>query len=99
MDYETMKWPEDIFLERVAKTETCWYWTGHLNSKGYGIFKKKLAHRASYKLFVGPIPPDMLVCHTCDTPDCVNPEHLFLGTFKDNTRDMINKGRAYWQES
>ncbi|HBR21586.1 MAG TPA: hypothetical protein DD713_03315 [Nitrospiraceae bacterium] len=50
-------------------------------------------HRFMYELCIGPIPEGMLVCHTCDIERCGNPEHLFLGTHKDNTQDAINKGR------
>lgn len=75
----------------------CWEWQGSLSNKGYGQFKvlKKLvlAHRFAYESAHGPIPKGKVVCHKCDNRKCCNPEHLFLGTYKDNTQDMIAKGR------
>lgn len=86
---------------------SCWIWTSIIRPRrwGYGVFtldgecapykpgKKMLAHRFSYQLEFGEIPPGMFICHRCDNPPCVNPEHLFLGTPKDNTHDSIRKGR------
>jgi len=74
----------------------CWIWTGSLYPIGYGYFSSKgteRANRAAYMLFVGDIPEGKIVCHACDVPECVNPDHLFLGTNKDNSRDMVNKNR------
>lgn len=80
----------------------CWLWTGPVNNTGYGLafFKNKqtLAPRSSWEVHNGPIPDGMYVLHRCDTPACINPAHLFLGTAMDNTRDMIAKGRAPWQK-
>jgi hypothetical protein len=86
-----------------SKTEIiggCWIWQGKKNPKGYGITsfpkgKTVLAHRASYIAFKGDVPEGKMVCHTCDNPSCVNPDHLFLGTAQENTTDMINKGRIH----
>ncbi len=75
----------------------CWEWTGPQDGKGYGRLnagnKRHLAHRYSYELYLGPIEKDYLVCHKCDNPLCVNPEHLFIGTHQDNMTDMVNKQR------
>lgn len=76
----------------------CWLWTGELNNKGYGTFThgrgvRWLAHRASYIEANGPIAEGVCVLHKCDTPACMNPQHLFAGTLYDNWHDMFQKGR------
>lgn len=67
------------------------------SSRGYGVltinYKAKQAHRLAYELNHGPIPVGLFVCHRCDTPACCNPDHLFLGTQRDNVRDSVSKGR------
>jgi hypothetical protein len=66
----------------------CWLWTAGTLPAGYGRFAGNLAHRYSWRLHVGPIPAGMSILHKCDTPSCVNPRHLFLGTQQDNLADM-----------
>jgi len=75
----------------------CWIWQRAKHRQGYGYisFEKKniLAHRLSWKLFRGELDPKILVCHRCDMPSCINPDHLFLGTYKDNNSDARMKKR------
>lgn len=75
----------------------CWNWQGYKTKKGYGtlpILRKPVkAHRISYLVFRGEIPNDLFVCHKCDNPSCVNPDHLFIGSNSDNMKDAQEKGR------
>jgi len=87
------------FESKFQKTNGCWIWTGAKEKKGYGLFRlgtnNKIASRVSFVLYKGEIPKGKLVCHTCDTPSCVNPDHLFLGTHKENLEDMTKKNRRF----
>lgn len=92
--------PEQRFWKKVEKTDSCWLWTGGSDCNGYGRMGVGrsdegtiLAHRFSYELHRGPIAGNLFVCHRCDNPQCVNPNHLFLGTALDNVQDMIAKSR------
>jgi len=94
------------FYPKVGRVddESCWGWEGATAGKGYGVIgiggaleKRQIgAHVASYMIHVGPVPAGMCVCHECDNPLCVNPVHLFLGTYSDNLQDMVRKRRRVW---
>jgi hypothetical protein len=85
---------------RLDKSGECWVWTGYCQSRGgygrIGVGNRKMegTHRVAWELANGPIPPGMMVLHSCDVPACCNPAHLHLGTAADNTREMLERGRA-----
>lgn len=96
---------EQRFWAKTSKQSNgCWQWTGATDTKGYGRFHvwrmgTILAHRYAWQLTNGLIPEGMFACHRCDNPACVNPEHIFIGTAEENTRDMLTKQRHSRGES
>lgn len=99
-------WPKVNKSGPVLRADigACWTWTG-VCRRGYGIIERHddtervlLAHRVSWTIANGAIPDGLLVCHKCDNPPCVNPDHLFLGDHKANAADMIAKGRGRFQK-
>ena len=92
---------EQRFWSHVRKTDTCWLWTGSKRNKGYGAFVwsyrdmviQGRAHRFSWELVNGKIPKGLCCLHKCDNPSCVRPDHLWIGTKKDNNADMVAKNR------
>ncbi len=100
--------PETAFVIRFApklivpdEPDACWDWAGSKDKHGYGRIQRGgthggivKAHRASYELFIGPIPDGMDVLHECDTPSCANPRHLKAGSHSDNMRDMALRNRS-----
>ena len=95
-----------FFLDKLLIGDDCWEWQARRNAWGYGTFKLNrspphlppdwttaLAHRLSYERFVAPIPSGMLVCHRCNNPACVRPDHLYLGTNTENMRDRNRIGK------
>lgn len=95
------------FADRIDRSALspggCWPWTGGVNNCGYGVFGKTvgdrvrfwLAHRHAYELIHGEIPPRLVVRHRCDTPACCNPDHLQIGTRKENHQDTLRRDRVW----
>lgn len=88
------------FWARVQKSDDCWLWTGYIErADGYGRYylegsrRKVGAHRIAYELTYGPVPANLYICHHCDNPPCVRPDHLFVGSQADNVADCIDKDR------
>jgi hypothetical protein len=96
--------PVDVFRLHMPgdpPEAECWLWTGRRNEGGYGVIECQLgkvrfrarAHRVSYALFVGVIPPGLILRHSCDNPPCCNPQHLLIGTRTDNSLDKVSRDR------
>lgn len=97
----------------VKSNDECWPWARGKNNNGYGLYSvnntpeiyeetgraktQLVAHRVAYFIHNGDIKPSDYACHSCDNPSCCNPRHIWLGSQLDNVRDMVDKGRAYWQ--
>lgn len=94
---------ERFHKKYIVKENGCWMWEGSTRANSKGVLYPRIskgkkdigAHRFSYMMIHGEIKSGMYVCHKCDTPLCVNPDHLFIGTHKDNMADMVNKGRSH----
>jgi|ERR1700734_436300 len=104
--YHGKKEIKSKYLGRVKAHEkaddVCWNWTKGINNHGYGNMwiegKTRAAHRVSYEIYKGEIPKGMVILHSCDNKRCINPNHLSVGTFKENTHDALRKGRMAFGE-
>lgn len=99
-----MRWQpaKERFWSKVRKTDDCWLWLGSRSDTGYGCFydgRAYSAHRYSWELANGPVPHGLCVLHRCDVRACVRPDHLWLGTKRENSRDMAEKGRHLGPDS
>ena len=88
---------QKYWANTVVRSNRCWGWSGPFTDKGrpriFAHGDSGYAHRISYLLHKGPIPKGLVVCHTCDNPECTNPDHLWIGTHADNQRDCARKNR------
>jgi hypothetical protein len=86
----------------LSGSNDCWLWIGDKDPDGYGRIRSGTtrirAHRVSYELFIGAIDKNLVICHKCDNPSCVNPKHLWMGTTQENTSDMVSKERHAYGE-
>lgn len=102
--FKTARVSERMIRRGWTVTESgCWEWNGTRSAENYGSIsvgnKTRLTHRLAYETWVGPIPEGNVVRHKCDNPPCMRPEHLEVGTYRDNTQDMIERGRSAWHKS
>lgn len=90
---------EERFWAKVSKGADCWEWTAALGTTGYGVVtvrgRKQTAPRVAYELTMGPIPAGVCVLHRCDNRRCVRPNHLYLGSYRDNALDRESRGRSH----
>lgn len=87
------KFKDELFDERIRRTDTCWIYTGRVTKNGYGELTPKIkAHRYAYERAFGAIPKGKIICHKCNNKLCVNPQHLYVGTSKDNYKDLRKSG-------
>jgi hypothetical protein len=93
---------KERLMSKIKTINGCWVWQGVKRKGGYGRIRINgkifTTSRVSYELFVGHIPEGLFVCHTCDNPPCIRPDHLFLATHQENDQDKANKGRAKYGE-
>ena len=96
--WERGKWPrptiEQVFWERANRARGCWLWSGQINADGYGILRRRSAHRFAYELLIGKIPDDCEIDHKCSNRNCVNPHHMEAVSHTENIRRSWKRGKC-----